>query len=323
MSIDLPLGSQHIAAAGHILIEVTKRCHNRCRHCFTNASPTARQAQPTPAQLKTLFRSIEQLGFKAITISGGEPLLRKEIDTIVANVPKGLAAWIFTSGLGMDLSRLRRWGYGIEGFAVSIDGTPQQHNALRQSRRSFQETLGFIKLCAVSGVRMQLQSMVLRDKMEHLPMVIELAEVTGVERILFSHISPDGRGATLHAEQMDVAGLDALQRRINKLQQHTPVTLRTNLMKKSEVSKRFPPATLHIIPTGEVLPWYGVPSSFALGSLEKYSWDLGLLLKQSKMASTTNARFSVARQLSEQYSGRYVPVDDLLVQAFREAALCA
>ncbi|MCG8427776.1 MAG: radical SAM protein [Chromatiales bacterium] len=322
MSVCVQLGDTDISIGNHILVEVTKLCNNRCRHCFTGASPTADKGQPTLLQLDNLFRSIQRLGVGAVTLSGGEPLLRKDIDRLVEALPEELQIWLFTSGVGMDLSRLEKWMETVSGFAVSIDGGERQHNYLRRSRRSFQENLGFMKQCAVLGARCQLQSMVLRGGFDQIQMIVELGETLGVERILFSHISPDGRGADMETEQLNAAELDGLHQHITTLQKQTEVTLRTNLMPRELVDKRFPPVTLHILPDGKVLPWYGVPKSYALGSLGDYGWDLEALLRSSRMGLLIKHCFSRAKGVAQHYSGEFVPVDDLLVNTFREPVLC-
>lgn len=323
MSVAVATADGSIQLDGQVLIELTKRCNYHCRHCYTDASPWARTPEASPGELATLLESIHRLGFRAVTLSGGEPMLRGDVEEIVAAVPAGLEAWLFTSGLHLGPERLARWRRRLSGYAVSLDGGPARHNALRRNAGAFRQNLGFLRRAALAGARLQLQSMVLRDRTGSLPHLVELAEALDVERILFSHVSPDGRGLGMAAEQMDAAGLDALARTVQDLQRETAVRLHTNLMPRRLIESRFPPPALHVEPDGTVLPWFGVPRRFALGRLADRGWDLEALLGAWTGRAEVEGIFAAAREEARRHPGEAVPVDDLLVERFREPALCA
>lgn len=131
--------------------EVTMGCNMRCGHCGSSC------AEPLPDELTTdealnLCDQIAELGLKWITISGGEPLTRKDVPMLVERLASsGVAVNIITNGwlLGRETAQKLKES-GISTVAISIDGTPEVHNRIRRegafehAREAFQtmEELG-------------------------------------------------------------------------------------------------------------------------------------------------------------------------------------
>ena len=305
-----------------VLLELTKRCNYFCAHCYTEASPWVHTVEPQPSQVHTLLTSLRKLGFPMVTLSGGELMLRSDIDTIVLSAPEGIKQWLFTSGIGIDDRRLKQWQHLVYGYCVSLDGGSQLHNRLRRSSRAFSDVIEFLRRAAHAGVRIQLQCMVLRQELEHIHVVVELAETLGVEGILFSHVSPDGRGREMQDAWLSPGDMEILYTYVQELQARTPVHLFTNLMPKDLIAKRFPKPVLHIQPDGRVLPWFGAPASHAIACLAETGWDLEHSLADIRWKGRVQVVFERAKAQAIRYEASVVPVDDLLVQAFRETVLC-
>jgi MoaA/NifB/PqqE/SkfB family radical SAM enzyme len=83
-----------------------------------------------------------------VTLSGGEPLLRPEIEQIVqAAAGSGLRLCLATSGAPLTAERMRalaRWP--LEVLSVSIDGFADTHDRLRGRRGLFAQAMGVIDL---------------------------------------------------------------------------------------------------------------------------------------------------------------------------------
>lgn len=62
----------------HTFIEPTRRCNFSCAHCFSGAGPPMEDELSTEA-LFNLFDQLFELGSFYVIITGGEPLLRKDI----------------------------------------------------------------------------------------------------------------------------------------------------------------------------------------------------------------------------------------------------
>ena len=78
---------------------ITGRCNYKCKHCLVSA-PHAKFGHPTTEQLLGLVKQMADCGIASVSITGGEPLIRKDFWQIVdALVEHGIGiSAIFTNG---------------------------------------------------------------------------------------------------------------------------------------------------------------------------------------------------------------------------------
>jgi MoaA/NifB/PqqE/SkfB family radical SAM enzyme len=116
-----------------VTIGVTDRCQCVCAHC----SAMGGHRSGPPLSLDDLRRVIGQsveLGVTNVTFTGGEPLLRPDLDAIVAMVPSDQAvSLVFTNGIGLTAARARQLkDAGLWGVQISLDSPdPEEHDRLR------------------------------------------------------------------------------------------------------------------------------------------------------------------------------------------------
>ncbi|MDO4304624.1 MAG: radical SAM protein, partial [Bacillota bacterium] len=113
--------------------EVTMGCNMRCGHCGSSC------AEPLEDELNTeealsLCDQIAELGLRWVTLSGGEPLTRKDIPLLVERLSdKGVAVNIITNGWLLEREMAQKLKEsGISTVAISIDGTPEIHDRIRR-----------------------------------------------------------------------------------------------------------------------------------------------------------------------------------------------
>ncbi|MCM1172298.1 MAG: radical SAM protein [Clostridium sp.] len=114
--------------------EVTMGCNMRCGHCGSSC------AEPLEGELTTeealdLCDQIASLGLKWVTLSGGEPLIRKDITELVKRLSdRGVAVNMITNGLLLDRAMAEKLKEsGIVTLAISIDGTKEIHDEIRKN----------------------------------------------------------------------------------------------------------------------------------------------------------------------------------------------
>ncbi|MGC6174518.1 radical SAM protein, partial [Lacrimispora sp. 38-1] len=125
--------------------EITMGCNMRCKHCGSSC------AEALPDELNTeealnVCDQIADMGLKWITLSGGEPLTRKDVHLLVKRLSdKGVSVNIITNGWFLEEEMvLKLKGSNISTIAVSIDGTEEIHDNIRkkgafaQARKAFQ-----------------------------------------------------------------------------------------------------------------------------------------------------------------------------------------
>jgi MoaA/NifB/PqqE/SkfB family radical SAM enzyme len=97
-----------------------RRCNLSCTYCneYDNYSP--------PISIDVLSRRVDrlaELGTTAITISGGEPLLHPEIETLISRIRKHrILTGLITNGYLLTQERIRKLNKaGLEFLQISID----------------------------------------------------------------------------------------------------------------------------------------------------------------------------------------------------------
>lgn len=125
--------------------EVTMGCNMRCEHCGSSCKG------PLPGELTTdeAFRLVDmmaKMNMSWVTLSGGEPLLRKDIYEIIQHFSdKGVDANVITNGWLIDkeiAGKLKK--SNVSTVAISIDGPKEIHDRIRregsfdQSKRAFE-----------------------------------------------------------------------------------------------------------------------------------------------------------------------------------------
>lgn len=81
-------------------VAVTGRCHCDCWHCFR--AKYADNSELPLEKIKELFNSFEELGTNVVGITGGEPMLRKDIIDILQLIPDNMEGQLYTTGVNID-----------------------------------------------------------------------------------------------------------------------------------------------------------------------------------------------------------------------------
>ncbi|MFP3898732.1 MAG: radical SAM protein [Dehalococcoidia bacterium] len=111
--------------------EVTLSCNCNCHHCDLGG-PVKDEKQITAEDYKDITRRLRPL---AAQISGGEPLLRKDIADIVKAIRQGGTEYIIlvTNGVLLNESNyLQLREAGVTQFSVSLDFPDERHDEFRQ-----------------------------------------------------------------------------------------------------------------------------------------------------------------------------------------------
>ncbi len=129
--------------------ELTLRCDLACRHCSSRAG-SARPDELTTPEALDVVDQIADLGVLEVTLIGGEAYLHEGWPKIVAAIrARGMECTMVTGGRGMTRERARiAKEAGLLSVSVSIDGTPETHDALRGMAGSHAAAL-----CALGHLR--------------------------------------------------------------------------------------------------------------------------------------------------------------------------
>lgn len=116
-------------------VEITTRCTNRCLHCFADRS-TTKTDLPAGVFTEAVDEAFE-LGFRSLHLTGGEPLLRKDLGNLVESAFSGgyKTVYLNTNAQLCD----KQHAYALSEFAekiavsVTVQGDRANHDYFRGS----------------------------------------------------------------------------------------------------------------------------------------------------------------------------------------------
>ncbi len=159
---------RHARPLGSLRVSVTDRCNLRCSYCLPEGSQVwlPKTEIATLEELASLVRAMTLVGTSRVRITGGEPLLRRNLPTLVgelAGIP-AIQDLSMTSNAVLlpDLARPLR-SAGLGRLTISIDTLQASRYALNTRRDSHAELLAGILAAEEAGFTpLKLNTVVLR-----------------------------------------------------------------------------------------------------------------------------------------------------------------
>jgi len=134
-----------------VTLAVTNRCDFNCWHCY-NAGRG--QDDITLGALKQLAADVQDRGAVMVTLTGGEPLLRDDLEEIVAGFDDRSCLILGTTGDQLSRERARRLkDAGLFALAVSLDSVePLKHDRMRGREGAFRTAIDAIGVARDEGL---------------------------------------------------------------------------------------------------------------------------------------------------------------------------
>jgi len=128
-----------------VTIAVTNRCNYRCWHCYNAGRAKLDMSLPT---LRILVAQIQRLGAVHVTLTGGEPLLRADLEAVASSFDNRTYLTLNTTGDGLTNSRARSLrDSGIFAVGISLDSTdPDEHDQLRGKKGAFGTSIKALRI---------------------------------------------------------------------------------------------------------------------------------------------------------------------------------
>ncbi|GBC59285.1 Fe-S oxidoreductase [Desulfonema ishimotonii] len=182
-----------------VVWNITRRCNLKCVHCYAQARDIAFDNELTTEEGKALIDDLAQFGAPVLLLSGGEPMVRKDLPELAAYaVQKGMRAVISTNGTLITPEKARILKeIGLSYVGVSMDGMEEIHDKFRGVKGAFQAALEGIKNCQDVGIKVGLRFTINKFNMNEIPAIFDLLEARDIPRICFYHLVYAGRGSEL------------------------------------------------------------------------------------------------------------------------------
>ncbi|MDI6640887.1 MAG: radical SAM protein [Elusimicrobiota bacterium] len=222
----------------YIQWHITDRCNLRCIHCYQEkftshpiiSRPSGHAAEFTKdgetdwqgllTVCNNLFQTAARWNKKLnIALTGGEPLLKKELWTLLDYLDTSEyvdALSIITNGTLIDryLSDLMQFGK-LKKVFVSLDGTKKEINDDIRGEGTFYKVVENIKLLvSESDLQTVIMFTVLKRNIENSKLLLEFANELKVDGVIFERFIPLGYGKKISHEVISSEELEELYRNI-------------------------------------------------------------------------------------------------------------
>jgi len=171
-------------------LDLTYRCNERCEHCYLEHDD---KGEMTFDEVCGLFDQLADAGVFFLTLSGGEPLLRRDFFEIVARA----RALLFNVKLktnavlirAQEAQRLR--AIGVEQVNVSVySHRAEVHDAITKLPGSFRRTLDGIRALRATGMKVTVANVMMRSNLADNRAVAAMARELGASYIADPTITP-------------------------------------------------------------------------------------------------------------------------------------
>jgi len=188
------------SAAGRrpvVVWNVTRTCNLRCVHCYTNSDARQYPGELSTDEARGVIDDLAAFGVPVVLFSGGEPLMRPDIDELIGQVrDHGLHAVLSTNGTLIDKAVAERLaGLTVTYVGLSLDSAePATHDGFRGTPGAFERTMRGFDAAREAGLKTGLRLTLTRTTYEGLDGVFDFLEDRRIPRACFYHLVPTGRG---------------------------------------------------------------------------------------------------------------------------------
>lgn len=166
-----------------LLAEVTYRCPLHCAFCYNPVDYARHGDELGTEDWLRVLREARALGAVQCGFSGGEPLLRDDLELLVAEAHRlGYYTNLLTSGVGLTEARAAALrAAGLDHVQLSFQDSTREMNDFLSHTRTFDLKQRVARLIKAQGWPMVMNVVIHRLNIDHIGRIIEMAEAMGAE----------------------------------------------------------------------------------------------------------------------------------------------
>jgi MoaA/NifB/PqqE/SkfB family radical SAM enzyme len=261
--------------------EVTLRCNARCGFCDYWKTPTAARAH----EVKSFADAARYFNPMLVTFTGGEPLLRRDLEELVAAVDGAVRlkyVTLITHGGMLTPERAASlWRAGIHQFNISLDYLDGRHDVARGIPGLTERIFGAVDGMRQRGIdNIRFNTVIKDDNLDELLPIVERAAALGcgVNFSVYTDAKNGNREHVLDARHQ--ASLDeSIARLLDYKRRHRGVITNSDAYleqipryARGELTEpcRSGQRTIHVDPTGHVKRCPDFPTDFHWRDFKRY-----------------------------------------------------
>lgn len=260
-------------------IHPTQFCNYQCLHCYSSSSPKLKQYL-TKEKVESVITDATELGYKRLSVSGGEPLLYVHLEEILSVAKeKGMSTSLITNG-SFSQKRYSKLHGLVDTIAVSLDGDKTLHNKIRQNKTAFDRVDCFLDFAPSYFRNVGIAFSISDDSWETIPSILEYGKDKNVDIIQFHPLESFGR-AKKSGLSLNSASLKRAYLLLNALMCQYRFPIQVDVLGKASASRIMTPKIygrnaadiidlLVLNEKGQVFPYtYGMDNQWMIADLDQ------------------------------------------------------
>lgn len=173
------------------------RCNLDCPHCLDDKGVP----ELARIQRQRIAKVLAESGVLAVDISGGEPLLLRDLGDLAATLAShGCAVSVTTNGWHLE-RRAHALAGQIDAVRVSLDGADASSHDRWRGAGSFRRAVAGVRAAVAHGLPTRLQIVLMASTRGSAQRLVDLAADLGVASVTFLQMLPIGEGAALSDQE--------------------------------------------------------------------------------------------------------------------------
>ena len=221
----------------YLRISLTDRCNLRCTYCMprehfaSNHVFLPKSEILSYEEITKLVAAMIPLGLEKIRLTGGEPLLRRDIERLIAMIPEEVDLAMTTNGILLGKMAQKLWDAGLKRVTVSLDAIDEDtFRKMADSDASPRQVLDSIDTALQVGMQVKVNAVVKRGVNEH--SVKEMVDHFANTGVIVRFIEFMDVGVTNHWRLDDVVTGDQMREMLGGVEEIPPQYV-------GEVARRF------------------------------------------------------------------------------------
>ena len=261
--------------------EVTLRCNARCGFCDYWKTDAAAKND----ELKSFVDAARFFNPMMVTWTGGEPTLRRDLESLVAGVDRAIRikyTTLITHGAMLSADRAASlWDAGVNQFNISLDYLDERHDAARGIPGLGARIMAAIPAMRARGIdSIRFNTVIKRDNLDQIVAIVRRADELGVG-VNFSSYTANKNGNDAGViRESEYAELDAVIRELLAFKRRRRGVITNSDYYLEQIPRyvrglttepcRSGIRTIHVDPTGHVKRCPDFPTDFHWRDFRKY-----------------------------------------------------
>ena len=221
-----------------LMLHLLGTCNLTCLHCYMGGAPQRKERLPLQPVLDAI-RDCRALGIGALYLTGGEPLLYPEFETVVqaATQIPGLKLTVCTNGTLVKPHHVTLLKNAKAQVNISVDGEPDFHDRFRNHPGAFKATELGMRNIVDAGIPLSIVSTISQGNLHSLAHLVEWAAQAGAFEFRVQPLLRLGRGTDIADQCLTIEQSNRMLLELSDLaNKYRPRGLRCSVI---GVSRRF------------------------------------------------------------------------------------